>query len=481
MTGFVYIIGAGCGSYDLITLRGLNALKKCDVVVYDALIDDTLLSFACRNAELICVGKRSGKHSEVQENINRILVEKAAHGHKVARLKGGDPFVFGRGGEEISELLEHKIPFEVIPGISSAVAVPELGGIPVTHRNISREFHVITAHTSDEKRDFSKYADLSGTLVFLMGLSALNDIAKGLIKGGMSAQTPAAVISNGCTVRQKIVRSDLVNIALSAENAKITAPAVIVVGDTARYNFVCDYYTKELQGISITVTGTDKFTDKISSLLSDKGAALKKYSHVEIVRKNDIPPLENYDCIAFTSSYGAEIFISHCIEKKTDLRILAGKKIAAVGSGTYETLSHYGLVPDIIPEKYTVSELANKIVQRVSDNSKVLILRAELGSEEFNKVFERSNISYDDIRIYDTVRNGLPAMRAASDYIVFGSSFGVRSYFEYGSTLSEKTTIICIGDLTAETAKKYSENRIITAFPHSAEGVYNAVMGDINR
>ncbi|MBQ3843100.1 MAG: uroporphyrinogen-III C-methyltransferase, partial [Ruminiclostridium sp.] len=148
MTGFVYIIGAGCGAYDLITLRGLRALKKCDVIIYDALIDTSLLGHANENAELICVGKRSGKHSATQEEINAILVEKALAGHTVARLKGGDPFVFGRGGEEINELQKHEIPFEIIPGVSSSIAVPELAGIPVTHRNVSRAFHVITAHTA---------------------------------------------------------------------------------------------------------------------------------------------------------------------------------------------------------------------------------------------------------------------------------------------------------------------------------------------
>ena len=168
MTGFVYIIGAGCGKYDLITLRGINALKKCDTVVYDALIDTNLLEYAPENAELICVGKRAGKHSAKQDEINSILVRKALEGCSVARLKGGDPFVFGRGGEEISELQKNDIAYEVIPGISSSVAVPELAGIPVTYRRTSREIHVITAHTADGERDFSVYASLEGTIVFLI-------------------------------------------------------------------------------------------------------------------------------------------------------------------------------------------------------------------------------------------------------------------------------------------------------------------------
>lgn len=476
MTGFVYIIGAGCGKYDLITLRGINALKKCDTVVYDALIDTNLLEYAPENAELICVGKRAGKHSAKQDEINSILVRKALEGCSVARLKGGDPFVFGRGGEEISELQKNDIAYEVIPGISSSVAVPELAGIPVTYRRTSREIHVITAHTADGERDFSVYASLEGTIVFLMGLNVISDIAEGLVKGGKSPDTPAAVISNGCTNRQKTTRGTLANITELAEKNGITAPAVIVAGDSAALDLSCNSEKNVLYGVSVTVTGTRKFTEKTGRLLEENGADVQRYSHLKIVRKQDIPSLDDYVCIAFTSSYGAEIFIESCRQKHIDLRCISDKKIAAIGCGTALTLAKSGLYADIVPESYTVSDLAEAIADDV--NGKVLILRAELGSDELNRILTKHNISFDDIKVYDTTERELPNMYADTDYIVFGSSSGVETFFRNDSRLAENTAVVCIGKQTAKTAKKYTSNRIITALRHSAEGVADAIKGD---
>ncbi len=475
MTGFVYIIGAGCGSADLITVRGMNALKKCDTVVYDALIDTELLTYTSDGAEIIPVGKRSGAHAAKQEDINALLVEKALAGRTVARLKGGDPFVFGRGGEEITELQKHGIPFSVIPGISSCIAVPELAGIPVTHRNMSREFYVITAHTADGERDFSRYANLDGTLVFLMGLNALPEISAGLMHGGVSPATPAAVISEGGTAQQKAVRGTLADIAEKA--AGMPAPAVIAVGGTAAFDFSCSKRQGALSGISVTVTGTERFTEKLAGLLEADGADVKRYSHLQIVRKQEIPALDGYSCIAFTSSYGAEMFVEHCKEKRIDLRSLAGMKIAAVGRGTAGTLADAGIIPDIIPDKFTVADLAGAISD--STQGKVLILRAALGSEQLAELLTKRNVSFDDVKIYDTVcRPGIPAERAETDYIVFGSSSGVKHYFDGGSTLSVKTKTVCIGAQTAESAKKYTDSEIITADPHTAQGAAAAIKGD---
>ena len=213
--GRVYLVGAGCGDYDLITVRGQRILEKCDVVVYDFLIDSRLLDYVPENAERICVGKRAGCHSESQENINALLVKKAMEGKNVVRLKGGDSFVFGRGGEEIQALRLHDIEYSIIPGISSAIAVPELAGIPVTQRKVSRSFHVITGHTADDllPMNMNVYAKLDGTLVFLMALKNIEKISEMLILNGKSENTPAAVISNGAGEKQQIVRSNLKNIA----------------------------------------------------------------------------------------------------------------------------------------------------------------------------------------------------------------------------------------------------------------------------
>lgn len=240
--GKVYIAGAGCGEYDLITLRALEAIKRCDVLIYDDLIDEKILDFAPKEAEIIYKGKRSGKHSAPQNEINAAIIKAAEGGRTVVRLKGGDPFVFGRGGEEALALIDAGIDFELIPGISSSVAIPELAGIPVTHRKLARSFHVITAHTADTEdglpKNFGCYAKLEGTLVFLMGLSKAGQIASRLMDAGKSPETPAAVISGGNSANPVTVRSSLRNLADDVEKAGVKSPAVIVVGDVAAMNLI---------------------------------------------------------------------------------------------------------------------------------------------------------------------------------------------------------------------------------------------------
>lgn len=232
-TGKVYLVGAGCGEYDLITVRGMEVLKHCDAVAYDALIDKNLLDFAPEYAEKICVGKRSGHHSETQAHIHEILIQQALQGKTVVRLKGGDPFVFGRGGEECLALQNAGIACHIIPGISSCIAAAEFAGIPVTHRQISQGFHVITAHTALGWKEIEQYTKLKETLVILMGFEHLRQIANDFINAFMPIDTPVAVISHAGTPEQKIVRSCLLNIADDAEKAELSAPAVIVIGKTA--------------------------------------------------------------------------------------------------------------------------------------------------------------------------------------------------------------------------------------------------------
>ncbi len=472
MNGFVYIIGAGCGESDLITLRGMNALKRCDTVVYDALIDEELLAFVPVNAEHICVGIRAGAHSASQEEINALLVEKAFSGHTVARLKGGDPFVFGRGGEEIKELKKRGIPYEIIPGISSCIAVPELAGVPVTHRRVSRSFHVITAHTSENGADLSEYAALDGTLVFLMGLGALREISEALINGGKSADTPVAVISDGGTVRQRCVRGVLADIAEKA--AGLPAPAVTVVGDTAAFDL------SHVNLPTVTVTGTQLLTEKIERLLEAQKMRVKRINHIGIIRRAQLPDPGGFRCIAFTSSYGVRIFAEYCRETHTDLRSLAGKRLAAVGSGTAQALAELGIYADIVPGSFTAAALAESVAA-VPDIGKVLILRGSQGSDELPEMLARHGVCFEDIQIYDTVYNGCPPSDVKSSFIVFGSEFGVRAFFDNGFTVSEETKLVCIGAKTAAAAGRYTSGRIIRAVPDTAEGVVNVIKGEMNR
>ena len=281
--GKVYLIGAGPGDPELITLKGERLLKNCEAVVYDRLIPESLLYLVPENCEKIDVGKTPGGISVPQEDINRILVRKAEEGKKVVRLKGGDPFVFGRGGEEVLALQKAGIDFEVVPGISSSLSAPALGGIPVTHRNVSRSFHVITGHRDKEEGDwdFKNLAKVEGTLIFLMGMESIKTITAELIKEGKDSSTPAAVISNAARDNQITVRGTLGTISEIASGRNIKAPAVIVIGETAAYRFLSGK-KGNLSGVRIGITGTESFVRKLSDALREEDAAVINFGFLTV-------------------------------------------------------------------------------------------------------------------------------------------------------------------------------------------------------
>lgn len=486
--GKVYLVGAGCGDYDLITLRGLNLLKKCEVLVYDNLIDERLHDFIPSDAEKIFVGKSSGHHSESQENINKILIEKALEGKIVVRLKGGDPFVFGRGGEEITELKKHNIKYGIVPAVSSCIAVPELAGIPVTHRFLSRSFHVITGHIAEEffPENMKKYALLDGTLIFLMGLGNIKIIAEGLISGGMKKDIPVKVISKGASAKQIVVSGSLNNIADIVEESKIKSPAVIVVGETASLDFSSNI-KRPLDNISVSVTGTKRFMKKISQKLSETGAYVKKLQYMEVneYRKNQafecaLKNLYKYNCIVFTSINGAEIFFKKLEKMKIDIRKLYNIKVAVIGNGTADSFIKRGVYPDIIPDKYTSQALAEKICESINNDDKLLILRAENGSEKLNEIFDARNIFYDDIKIYDIKSSQIiNPERIDTDFLVFASKSGVDLFFENNYTVSEKVKIICIGNITASALLKYNINQFVIADTFNIDGILNKIIQEV--
>lgn len=457
------MIGAGCGRYDLITIRGMEALKKCDVVLYDSLIDPQILTFLPGCCEKVYVGKRAGKHSMPQEKINALLVQKAEQGYTVARLKGGDPFVFGRGSEELLTLIQNAIPFEVIPGISSAVAVPEMAGIPVTHRGISRSFHVITGHTKDDllPEQFSLYAKLSGTLVFLMGLHALEQIAHNLLRYGRSPDTPAAVISHGGTAMQQVIHGNLQDISEIAKASKISAPAVIVVGDTAAFT-LCSPEKKMLDGISVTVVGTKNFTHKLAQKLTEQGASVDCENTFTVVSYEHDPhiaeifaDMASYTMIVLTSQNGAGSFFHLLQNLHIDVRKLAGIRFAVIGSATAKVLQDHGIYADLVPETFSSKCLAEMIIRHKAEKEKLLLLRAERASSELPELLSRQGIPFRDVKLYD-VKCGQPAQprEIHTDFVVFGSSSEAADLYHQGYTLSADTTAICLGRSTESTIQK---------------------------
>lgn len=487
--GKVYLVGAGCGDYDLITLRGMNLLKICDTVVYDNLIDSHLLDFTADTAEKICVGKRAGHHSEKQERINEILVEHALNGKTVVRLKGGDPFVFGRGGEEILALKEHNIPYDIVPGITSAVAVPELAGIPVTHRKTSRGFHVITGHTADDllPENIKKHASTNETLVILMGLGNLSKITETLILNGKDEKTPAAVITHGASAEQKIVRNDLKNIADEVKKHKIKTPAVIVIGETAGFDF-SSTINRPLTGVFVSVTGTERLVDKLSEQLYALGANINKLNYLKICEynnngrfNNSLLNIEKYSMIVLTSMNGAEIFLKNLKKLKIDIRKLRNIKFAVIGNGTGEILENAGIYPDIIPDIYTTKELGKCIAEAVSDTDKLLILRAKKGSSDLTDILDNFRILYDDLKIYDIKMNNnkLYEKKINSDFITFASSSGVNTFFENGFSLSNSTKIICIGEVTAQALIKNDINKFYLSDIQNVQGIIDKILQEV--
>lgn len=483
MTGKVILVGAGCGSFDLITLRGSEALAGCDTVVYDSLIDSRLLDF-CPQAEKICVGKRAGQHSAIQEEINSLLVEKALSGRNVVRLKGGDPFVFGRGGEEILELQKHGIPFAVVPGVTSSVAVPELAGIPVTHRRTARSFHVITGHTADSctPEKLEQYAGLGGTLVFLMGLNSLADIANGLISGGMSTETPAAVISNGATIRQRTVRAPLSGIAEAVRTAGLSAPAVIVVGDTAAYDFSATY-APPLAGVTVAVISSPDTGRKLTDGLNSLGAYAFRAGGMELreiysdAADNALANLRNYTHIALTSPNGARVFLKKLREKRIDLRGLSGLRFAVVGKGTSAVLEQSGIYPELMPRDFNTAALGKLLCSELTGSDRLLIMRSSDGSPELAPMLDGAGIRYDDVTIYEPVYSAGSAVNC--DFAVFTSAGAVRGFFSNGGSVSSGTVSAAIGSVTAEELKKHGVERCLIPTESSADGIINIILGAV--
>jgi uroporphyrinogen III methyltransferase/synthase len=468
--GCVTLVGAGCGK-ELLTIKGLHALEQAEVLVYDDLIDEELLFLVPRTCRLIYVGKRYGKHSMKQEEIQQILVEEAKAGNRVVRLKGGDSFVFGRGGEEILALQQAGICYEVIPGISSAIAVPEELGIPVTHRKVARSFTVITGHTAEDTEDFSRYAKIPGTLVFLMGLHHLEQICQDLQRGGMAPTTPVSLLCRGFQADQKRMDGTLATIGQYGKEA--ATPAIIVVGEVASYHFAATI-EKPLAHRRVTVTGTEDFTKKIAERLSKEGATVYRRPYLEILPAEiEIPLIYGAgDWLVFTSGNGVGIFFSILRKHKVDLRSLGGVHFACIGKGSADRLASYGFTADFVPTKFTSYDLGKEMGKFLPKDANIMIFRAKAGSSDLPEQLSAAGYQYRIYPIYDTgIRQEYLQMPTDADDIVFASGSGARAFFEQGRDYHTYRRIIAIGEVTAAVCRKYTDEPIFVASEHSAEGI----------
>lgn len=487
-TGWVYLVGAGCGEADLITLRGMALLRNCDAVVYDDLISKELLDAVPPQAEKIYMGKRSGHHSAAQKEICAVLIRLAKEGKSVVRLKGGDPFIFGRGGEEALALQQAGVPCQVVPGISSAIAIPAWAGIPVTCRGVSQSVHIVTAHTADTPDGLPAYFDrlaaLPGTLVFLMGLSRLERITRRLTEAGLSPDTPAAVVSGGNAPSPVTVRGTLEDIACRARKAAVHSPAVIVVGRAAALD-CSSVREKPLHGVVIGLTGTQSIQDRLGPALRDQGArvfAAQRSVVEELPLKEDLRAI----CcgapywIVFTSRNGVRLFFDNLSRQGVDLRQLHACRFAVIGKSTEDFLKTFGIYADLCPARYTSQGLAQVLRENVGREEPIYLFRSRLGSAVLPEALQEyrhvRDIPLYTLRSHRETEESAGMLLDTADYLTFSSASGVELYFQAHGSLPQGTTCVCIGEVTARALRKRSDKPFLTAGEISARGVVQAII-----
>ena len=472
--GKVWLVGAGPGDIGLFTLKGAAVLQQADVVVYDSLVGEGVLAKIPEHARLINVGKRANHHTMVQEDINKVLLEEAEKGNKVVRLKGGDPFLFGRGGEELELLSENGIPYEIVPGVTSPISVPAYNGIPVTHRDFCSSLHIITGHKRAGQEydiDFKALTQTKGTLVFLMGIAALEDICKGLLAGGMDSDMPAAVLQKGTTAGQKRVVATVGTLKEEVDRQGIETPAIIVVGKVCSLADKFAWYEKlPLAGWKVLVTRPRQHISKTADLLRQKGAEVLELPSICTVPVEDngrlyeaFEKLDTYQWIIFTSPAGVEIFFDEMDRKEMDVRSLGQAKIAVIGEGTKKKLKEHHLLADFVPSVYDGDTLGTELAKELQGNEKILIPRAEAGNKKLTELLEQTGAKVDDIATYTTcyeksrlIDEKKELETGSVDCVVFTSASTVKGFVEGTKGLDyTKVKAACIGKQTKAAADAY--------------------------
>jgi uroporphyrinogen III methyltransferase/synthase len=499
--GTVYLVGAGPGDVGLLTLRAAELIGRAEVVVYDALVNKDLLRMVPKTAEIIYGGKRSKDHSIPQDELNELLVSKARAGKTVVRLKGGDPYVFGRGGEEAEKLADAGIPFEVVPGISSTVAGPNYAGIPITHRDYCSSYTVITGHedpTKDESSiDWAQVAKIPGTKVVLMGVSRIREISKELIAHGLPAQTPVAMVRWGTTGQQQSIEGTLATIAEAVGKAQFTAPAVTVIGEVVKLRSKLNWYEKRpLFGRRIVVTRTREQASQLSRQLTELSAEVLEIPTIKIAptdRHQDLADalleLNSYDWIVFTSPNGVTMFFEYFFKGFEDMRDIGGVRIAAVGPATAAKLKELHLKVDLMPEEYVTLKIAKAFADyETIENLKILLMRAEVASPELPQALEAMGAIVDDVACYKTVPETEDATGATAklqeggaDWITFTSSSTVENFharFDLPALLKKfpQIKLASIGPETSKALDALGLKPTVEAKPHTIEGLVKALV-----
>ena len=489
--GKVYIAGAGCGDEQLITLKLKNILEKADCVIYDRLVNPNILQYSKPGAELIYMGKENTEGGELQLKINQTIVEKAFENEIVLRLKGGDPFVFGRGGEEIEALLAENIEFEVIPGITSSIAVPAYAGIPVTHRGINTSFHVFTGHTKIDgsEHDFSTIAKLDGTLIFLMGLGNLEKIVENLVENGKKVDTPVAIIKDGTTSKQKTYTGTLGTIVEIVKENNVKSPVIIIIGEVVNLREKMQWFEKKvLSGKNILVTRNKEKQKKVADKINELGGQAVSLPLINIeYNEFEMPDLSQYGAILFNSANSVIGFMN----KIKDMRQLANVKIGVVGTKTAEEMENYKIIPDFYPKEYTVERLAAESVKFTNPNERVLFVVSNISpvdTEKYDKLYGRK---YEKVVVYSTEQVKIEEEKVErevrkSDILMFLSSSTFESFVknlgiddlnktEKLKNILDGKVIASIGPVTTKTIEKYGIKVNIEAEKYTEDGLLNAI------
>lgn len=496
--GKVYLIGAGPGDPELLTLKGKRCLEEADVVVGDYLADKRLLAFMNPKAEYVYVGKMCGNHTMKQEDISRLIAECGREGKIVARLKGGDPFVFGRGGEEILELRAEGVDYEVVPGVTSAIAGPAYAGIPVTHRKVAASFAVVTGHEDPTKAASSihweKLAGGVDTLIFLMGVRQAGMIAENLMKYGMKGDTPAAFVRWGTRPYQEVFETTLANAERDVEEKGITPPAVFIVGEVVRLREEMRWFdTKPLFGKRIAVTRSRDQASRLTHALEDLGADCVEIPVISISDASDdfagldtcIEKLPEYRWLIFTSQNGVDCFFKRLYAHGLDARAIGHVKIASIGPATDRALRPYGIRGDFIPEVYTAEGLLEALAPHIEAGTKVLIPRAKVAREVLPEGLRAMGAEVDVPEAYCTVmdeesRKKLNELLDAKaiDIITLTSSSTVHNLIAMAPGREEEIdacTLACIGPITADACREHGLAPDIISDVYTIEGIASAI------
>ncbi|MEA2374354.1 MAG: uroporphyrinogen methyltransferase / synthase [Thermoleophilaceae bacterium] len=495
MSGIVYLVGAGPGDPGLMTRRSLELIAAADAILYDRLIPPRALAGARPEAELHYVGKQPGAHSMSQDEINAQLVQLARDGRSVVRLKGGDPFVFGRGGEEAQALADAGVEFEVVPGVTAGVAAPAYAGIPVTHRDDASAVAFVTGHEDPDKPesalDWPALAAFPGTLVLYMGVGNLERIASALVGAGRPAEEPVAVVERGTLPGQRTVTGSLADIAARVAEAGLAPPAITVVGPVARLRGGLAWLERRpLLGRSVVVTRAQAQASGLAARLTELGAEAIEAPAIRIEPRESeeldraLEGIDRYVLVCLTSPNGVRLLAEGLMRRGRDARALAGATVAAIGPGTSAELARFGIGADVVPERSVAEALVESLADVDIEGHPVLVARAAQARNVLPDALRERGAEVDVVALYDTVAEPLPQERLAAvaraDYVTFTASSTVRFFMEAVGRegFPGEARVVSIGPVTSQTLREHELEVHVEAEQHDIDGLVAALVAD---